>query len=231
MSTQQKPNLSVFNPSLTLPSLDYDQVWTYASRVAFVLSVTAKGQPIHEDIRLQRLQQLLLLRMSPDGHATVNTHKVALSPHLILFYSSSFPLLLVPTFLVYKEKSLCSVHILSCINATAWDCSLVSATGHQSGTSVDASAQTHLQVRGEVHHDRRLHQLMLSEAESHYDLSAGKGVFSSSPPLSTGAQCSDSAGSVHSDLAAAAMLANSPAAGPDDLFRCLLDVSAASQMN
>ena len=52
------------------------QVWTYASRVAFVLSVTAKGQPIHEDIRLQRLQQLLLLRMSPDGNATVNTHKV-----------------------------------------------------------------------------------------------------------------------------------------------------------
>jgi hypothetical protein len=51
-------------------------VWTYASRVAFVLSVTAKGQPIHEDIRLQRLQQLLLLRMSPDGNATVNTHKV-----------------------------------------------------------------------------------------------------------------------------------------------------------
>lgn len=83
-------------------------------------------------------------------------------------------------------------------------------------------------MRGEVHHDRRLHQLMLSEAESHYDLSAGKGLFSSSPPLSTGAQCSDSAGSVHSDLAAAAALANSPAS-PDDLFRCsYMDVVISS---
>jgi hypothetical protein len=61
------------------------QVWTYASRVAFVLSVTAKGQPIHEDIRLQRLQQLLLLRMSPDGNATVNTHKVRWTCCILLY--------------------------------------------------------------------------------------------------------------------------------------------------
>jgi hypothetical protein len=83
-----------------------------------------------------------------------------------------------------------------------------------------------VQVRGEVHHDRRLHQLMLSEAESRYDLSAASGFFSSSPPLSTGAVCSDSAGSVHSDLAAAAALATAPS-GTDALFRrsselCLL---------
>lgn len=75
-----------------------------------------------------------------------------------------------------------------------------------------------MQVRGEVHHDRRLHQLMLSEAESRYDLSAASGFFSSSPPLSTGAVCSDSAGSVHSDLAAAAALATAPS-GTDALFR------------
>lgn len=61
---------------------------------------------------------------------------------------------------------------------------------------------------------------MLAEAESHYDLSAGKGIFSGSPPTLALAQCSDSAGSVHSDLAAAAALASSPATGPDDLFRC-----------
>lgn len=59
---------------------------------------------------------------------------------------------------------------------------------------------------------------MLSEAESRYDLSAASGFFNSSPPLSTGAVCSDSAGSVHSDLAAAAALATAPS-GTDALFR------------
>lgn len=75
-------------PDLCLPTV---QVWTYGGRVAFVLSVTAKGQPIHEDIRLQRLQQLLLLRMSPDGAATVNTHKVVcccMSCAMLLYASS-----------------------------------------------------------------------------------------------------------------------------------------------
>ncbi len=52
------------------------KVWTYASRVAFVLSVTAKGQPIQDGIKLQRLRQLLLVMMSADGRGTVNIHKV-----------------------------------------------------------------------------------------------------------------------------------------------------------
>ena len=57
------------------------------------------------------------------------------------------------------------------------------------------------QVRGEVHHDRRLHQLMLQEELRLY---AAAGV--SAPAHGTpGGACglSDSAGSVHSDLAAA----------------------------
>ncbi len=56
------------------------QVWTYASRVAFVLSVTAKGAPIQDGIKLQRLQQLLLVMMSLDGRGTVNIHKVRCGP-------------------------------------------------------------------------------------------------------------------------------------------------------
>ena len=86
-------------------------------------------------------------------------------------------------------------------------------------------------MRGEVHHDRRLHQLMLAEASCHYDLSAGKGGDVASGGVA--ALCgpmSDSAGSVHSDLAAAAAAAAAAKDGvagtsptsPDGLFRCVL---------
>mmetsp|Transcript_16924 Transcript_16924/g.50541 ORF Transcript_16924/g.50541 Transcript_16924/m.50541 type:complete len:574 (+) Transcript_16924:156-1877(+) len=138
-------------------------VWTYASRVAFVLSVTAKGEPIRDEMKLQRLRQMLLNIMSSDGRGTVNSRK----------------------------------------------------------------------VRGEVHHDRRLHQLMLAEAARHFDgTSSGAslvrstgsfnapggpygstagGTYSSatggSPPhLANMTSLSDSATSVHSDLAEAAYL-------------------------
>ena len=36
------------------------QVWTYRGRVAFVLSVTEKGMPVVDGIKLQRLRQLVL---------------------------------------------------------------------------------------------------------------------------------------------------------------------------
>ena len=91
-----------------------------------------------------------------------------------------------------------------------------------------------------MHHDRRLHQLMLAEAECYYDLSAGKAVDGSgaSPPaLGASAPCSDSAGSMHSDLAAAAAAAaaavksgTSPGSptGADDFFRWGLPLSCCA---
>lgn len=36
------------------------QVWTYKGRVAFVLSITEKGMPVVDGIKLQRLRQLVL---------------------------------------------------------------------------------------------------------------------------------------------------------------------------
>ena len=66
------------------------QVWTYASRVAFVLSVTSKGAPIQNGIKLQRLQQLLLCMMSAgDGRGTVEIRKVC----SLFMCISSLPLL------------------------------------------------------------------------------------------------------------------------------------------
>lgn len=56
------------------------QVWTYATRVAFVLSVTAKGEPIRDDVKLQRLRQMLLNIMSSDGRGTVISRKVGVCP-------------------------------------------------------------------------------------------------------------------------------------------------------
>ncbi|KAK9829031.1 hypothetical protein WJX72_003510 [[Myrmecia] bisecta] len=70
-------------------------VWTYKTRVAFVLSVTEKGQPIQDGIKLQRLRQLLFDMMDNQCNGIVNIKR----------------------------------------------------------------------VRGEVHHDRRLHVLMLKEEE------------------------------------------------------------------
>jgi hypothetical protein len=35
-------------------------VWTYKGRVAFVLSITEKGLPVVDGIKLQRLRQLVL---------------------------------------------------------------------------------------------------------------------------------------------------------------------------
>ncbi|KAK9860410.1 hypothetical protein WJX84_010817 [Apatococcus fuscideae] len=68
-------------------------VWTYKHRVAFVLSVTENGMPVHDGVKLQRLQQLLFGMMDSEGDGIVDIKR----------------------------------------------------------------------VRGEVHHDRRLHQLMLQE--------------------------------------------------------------------
>lgn len=69
-------------------------VWTYKGRVAFVLSVTEKGRPIIESIKLDNLNQLIYRIMESPGSTTI----------------------------VRAQK-----------------------------------------VRGEVHHDRRLHQLMLQD--------------------------------------------------------------------
>lgn len=76
---------------------DESQVWTYASRVAFVLSVTAKGQSIQDGIKLQRLQQLLLVMMSPDGRGTVNIHKV---PRVSVYFLPPFT---VTSFVVLQQ--------------------------------------------------------------------------------------------------------------------------------
>lgn len=107
-------------------------VWTFKSRVAFVLSVTDKGVPIRDGIKLQRLKQLLCQMMDSNGRGVVNI-KV---------------------------------------------------------------------VRGEVHHDRRLHVLMLREEESQWEQGFSKpqyhtrwnsmlGEVHSSP--------TDSAGSLHAE--------------------------------
>ena len=51
------------------------QVWTYRSRVAVVLSVTHKGQPIQDALKLQRLQQMLfdMMDQKHQGIVTIKT--------------------------------------------------------------------------------------------------------------------------------------------------------------
>ncbi|CAL8463116.1 g2650 [Coccomyxa elongata] len=50
-------------------------VWTYYGRVAFVLSVLEKGKPIADQVKLQRLRQIMLGIMGPNGQGTVNIKK------------------------------------------------------------------------------------------------------------------------------------------------------------
>jgi glycine cleavage system regulatory protein len=87
-------------------------VWTYRGRVAFVFSVTEKGKPVADELKLQRLRQMVEEIMhSIGGSFTVRT----------------------------------------------------------------------LKVKGEVHHDRRLHQLMLQEERLEWErANARSGIWKSS---------------------------------------------------
>ncbi|KAL3142750.1 hypothetical protein ABBQ38_003051 [Trebouxia sp. C0009 RCD-2024] len=51
-------------------------VWTFKNRVAFVLSVTDRGEPVRDGIKLQRLQQLLCSMMDQQGNGIVNIKTV-----------------------------------------------------------------------------------------------------------------------------------------------------------
>ena len=52
------------------------QVWTFKNRVAFVLSVTDRGEPVRDGIKLARLQQLLCNMMDSQGNGVVNIKAV-----------------------------------------------------------------------------------------------------------------------------------------------------------
>ena len=52
------------------------QVWTYHGRAAFVLSVTEKGQPVVDNIKVQRLKQILLQLIDDNHEGLVNIKKV-----------------------------------------------------------------------------------------------------------------------------------------------------------
>ncbi len=51
-------------------------MWTYYGRVAFVLSVLEKGKPIADQVKLQRLRQIMLTIMGPEGGGIVNIKRV-----------------------------------------------------------------------------------------------------------------------------------------------------------
>lgn len=107
-------------------------VWTFKNRVAFVLSVTDKGGPVHDGIKLERLKQLLQSMMDNAGNGVV------------------------------KIKT----------------------------------------VRGEVHHDRRLHVLMLREEEMQWEQGYSKPRYHMrwNPSLGQAAGSpTDSAGSMHAE--------------------------------
>ena len=67
------------------------QVWTYRSRVAVVLSVTHKGQPIQDALKLQRLQQMLF-DMMDQKHQGIVTIKTVSCPFASLNTLCSQPL-------------------------------------------------------------------------------------------------------------------------------------------
>lgn len=53
------------------------QAWTFYGRVAFVLSVLEKGKPIADHVKLQRLRQIMLGIMGPEGGGIVNIKQVS----------------------------------------------------------------------------------------------------------------------------------------------------------
>ena len=70
------PSKSIGSCYAWRPAGTYTQVWTYHGRVAFVLSVTEKGQPIADSVKLQRLRQILFSLMDHHGEGIVNIKRV-----------------------------------------------------------------------------------------------------------------------------------------------------------
>lgn len=61
------------------------QVWTFKNRVAFVLSVTDKGGPVHDGIKLERLKQLLQSMMDNAGNGVVKIKTVQPDQHAFAY--------------------------------------------------------------------------------------------------------------------------------------------------
>ena len=53
------------------------QVWTYNKRAAFVLSVTEKGRPVMDHIKLQRLHQILFNLVDNHDDGIINIKHVS----------------------------------------------------------------------------------------------------------------------------------------------------------
>lgn len=53
------------------------QVWTYNKRAAFVLSVTEKGRPVVDNIKLQRLHQILFNLVDNHDDGIINIKHVS----------------------------------------------------------------------------------------------------------------------------------------------------------
>lgn len=202
------------------------QVWTYRGRVAFVLSITEKGMPVVDGIKLQRLRQLVL--GEPRGlaccDATCCTRlsgcafcrrqwRTGVGPASPCAGQSALHTTPLPSAGIMTRRpgpsnsngALAamaaagstgmpggSTHggsgVIINIRKVGWkeagmrmrrlrrglhsQCSCVLACLSAHGPVLHAALTTalpvaccccRLQVRGEVHHDRRLHQLMLQE--------------------------------------------------------------------
>ena len=57
------------------------QVWTYNKRAAFVLSVTEKGRPVLDNIKLQRLHQILFNLVDNHDDGIINIKHVSCRAH------------------------------------------------------------------------------------------------------------------------------------------------------
>ncbi|PSC74677.1 ACT domain-containing ACR2 [Micractinium conductrix] len=120
-------------------------VWTYRGRVAFVLSVTEKGMPVVDGIKLQRLRQLVLgimtrrpLSNSSGGLRALAAAAAAGSPGSAAAAAAA-------------------------ITVGSPGSSMGSPSSGMGMFTSGGVIVNIRKVRGEIHHDRRLHQLMLQE--------------------------------------------------------------------
>lgn len=223
------------------------QVWTFKNRVAFVLSVTDKGQPVRDGIKLQRLKQLLRTMMDKHGNGVVNIKTVhdflvvpacvqPLSTVLCSFargiYLDHCWLALVRV--VWKCRNTVDVHVVdqehnihTFFHKSKFSCHSTLDL-MLTGPLMDVGLV--LQVQGEVHHDRRLHVLMLREEEMQWEQGHSKPRYHmrwNSTLGEAAASPTDSAGSMHAEYM------NLPDADSDQLshFRWLPSAFAAAPLH
>ncbi len=198
-----------------------------------MLSVLEKGKPIADQVKLQRLRQIMLGIMGPNGQGTVNIKKVP--AHFTTTAKHSVELSPMKALQQQHANRFPSSGVLAVKNCE--EVHMSQPTGYLTDRGFVG-----VQHSGMVHHDRTLHQMMLAEDSKAWDqahsscgpslcaaelasrMSDASLVDAVSP---SHASPTDSASSLHADCALQGDFVRDRVESSSPLLRCALSFSEA----